>query len=214
MTDRGIPLLIHLATSNRGKLDEFLLAATQHDLRSRIQIATLPNIEQIPACEETGMTIEENAILKGEYYSANAPGLLIAEDSGLEVFALGGAPGVYSARFGGPGTNHDLNNQLLLEKLRGIVDRFARFVCVIALAEKGRILHTFRGTVEGSILEHRRGTNGFGYDPVFYYPPLDRSFGELSPETKFQVSHRGRAVTALMTLLTDDFLKNLRSRGG
>ena len=203
VTDCRTPLLVFYATSNAGKLREFQLAAMQHNLRSRVRILALPNLEEIAPCEETGKTIEENAILKGEYYSAKAPGLLVAEDSGLEVFALGGGPGVYSARFGGAGANDDLNNQILLEQLRGVEDRSARFVCVIALAQKGTVLRTVRGTVEGYVLEHPRGTNGFGYDPVFFCPPLGCSFGELSPETKLKVSHRGRALTALMTLLAD-----------
>lgn len=213
MADQNKPMLIYCATSNPGKLREFQLAAEEHDLPVRVQITPLPTLGRIPPPEETGKTIEENAILKGEYYSAKAPGLLIAEDSGLEVLALGGAPGVYSARFGGPGANDDLNNKLLLERLSGIDNRSARFVCVVVLAKNGKILYTARGSVEGSVLNQPRGTNGFGYDPIFFYPPLDCSFGELSTARKFQVSHRGQAVNALMRLLKDNYHKISSSPG-
>ena len=203
-SDENKPLAIYCATSNGGKLREFQLAVEERNLGFPVKILPLPNLEQIPPPEETGKTIEQNAIIKGEYYSARAPGPLIAEDSGLEVFALGGAPGVFSARFGGPEANDRTNNQLLLDRLRGVEDRSARFVCVITVAEKGEILRTVCGTVEGYILKSPRGTSGFGYDPLFFYPPLDRSFGELSAESKLQVSHRGRALRDLMTLFSDN----------
>ena len=111
--------------------------------------------------------------------------------------ALGGAPGVYSARFAGPGATDDANNQLLLDRLRGVRGRSARFICVTALADGGRLLQTFRGEVEGQILEEPRGTHGFGYDPLFYYPPFGCSFGEAAPQRKLTVSHRGAALRAL-----------------
>jgi XTP/dITP diphosphohydrolase len=127
---------------------------------------------------------------------------LFADDSGLEVDALGGAPGVYSARFAGPGATDDANNRLLLEKMRGVGDRSARFVCVIALADGGRLRETFRGAVEGEILEEPRGPHGFGYDPLFYYPPFGCSFGEAAAERKLTVSHRGAALRALFQRLS------------
>lgn len=111
---------------------------------------------------------------------------------------------MYSARFAGPGADDDRNNRLLLERLRGAQDRSARFVCVIALAEVGKVLGTVRGVVSGNILESPRGTNGFGYDPLFFYPPLGCTFGELTAERKLQVSHRGKAIAALMALLLSE----------
>src|SRR6185436_14280832 len=140
---------------------------------------------------------EENAIEKAVYYSRHAQGLLFAEDSGLEVDALGGAPGVRSARFAGEGARDEDNNRLLMEKLRGVVDRTARYVCAIAVARDGKALRTFRGEVEGRIVDEPRGVNGFGYDPYFYYPPFGMTFAEASPERKLEVSHRGRALAAL-----------------
>jgi XTP/dITP diphosphohydrolase len=162
-----------------------------------MEVLELPDLRQIPACEETGRTFEENAILKATYYGRHAPGLLFADDSGLEVDALDGAPGVVSARYAGPGATDAENNALVLGNMRGREDRRARFVCVIALADRGRAVRTFRGVVEGEILEAARGSEGFGYDPLFYYPPSRRSFGEISVEEKMAVSHRGKALTAL-----------------
>jgi len=190
---------VYCATGNPGKLHEFRLAASQHD---GLQVETLPGLNAIAPCEETGATFEANAILKAEYYGAHVNGLLFADDSGLEVDALDGAPGVYSARFAGPDATDATNNQLLLEKLRGLGRRSARFVCVIALVDRGRLLQTFRGTVEGQILEGPRGPNGFGYDPLFYYPPFGCSFGEVAPERKLTVSHRGAALRALFARLS------------
>jgi XTP/dITP diphosphohydrolase len=184
---------VYCATGNPGKLREFRLAAEQ----AGIHVETLPGFAGTPPCAETGATFEANAILKAEYYGRHAPGLLFADDSGLEVDALGGAPGVYSARFAGSSATDDANNQLLLDRLRGVRGRSARFICVTALADGGRLLQTFRGEVEGQILEERRGTHGFGYDPLFYYPPFGCSFGEAAPQRKLTVSHRGAALRAL-----------------
>ena len=116
------------------------------------------------------------------HYSPHAPGLLFADDSGLEVDALGGAPGVYSARFAGPGATDAANNRLLREKLKALTDRTARFVCVIALVEGTRLLGAFRGSVEGRIIDEARGPNGFGYDPLFFFPPFGRTFGEAGED--------------------------------
>ena len=148
-------------------------------------------------------TFAENAILKAAYYGKHAPGLLFADDSGLEVEALDGAPGVISARYAGPGATDSLNNALVLGNMRGREDRRARFVCVIALCNRGELVRNFRGVVEGELLEEPRGTGGFGYDPVFYYPPYARSFGEVSMEEKLAVSHRGKALRALFRSLMD-----------
>jgi len=188
---------VYCATGNPGKLREFRLAAE----RFGVEIVELPDFKQIPACEETGRTFEENAILKARYYGQHAPGRLFADDSGLEVDALDGRPGVVSARYAGPGATDAMNNALLLGNLRGREDRRARFVCVIALVNRGELIRTFRGVVEGEILEEPRGAGGFGYDPLFYYPPYGRSFGEISVEEKMAVSHRGKALTALFRYL-------------
>jgi XTP/dITP diphosphohydrolase len=190
---------IYCATGNPGKLREFRLAGELLN----IDIEPLPGLKSIEAPEETGHTFEANAILKAEYYSRLAPGPLFADDSGLEVDALDGAPGVISARYAGPGATDEANNQLLLANLESHTDRTARFVCVIALAENGRLIKTFRGTVEGEILREAYGPGGFGYDPLFYYPPFGCSFGEVEGEHKFAVSHRGNALRALLEHLSD-----------
>ena len=155
----------------------------------------------IPACEETGRSFEENAVQKALHYSSHARHLLFADDSGLEVAALNGAPGIHSARYAGASATDQQNNQLLLEKLQGVADRRARFVCVVALADCGRFIRTFRAEVEGQVVQSLRGTNGFGYDPLFYYAPLARTFGELPLERKFPVSHRGKALLAMIDYL-------------
>ncbi len=190
-------MTVYCATGNAGKLREFRLAAE----RFAVEILELPDFKQIPACEETGRTFEENAILKARYYGRHAPGLLFADDSGLEVDALGGRPGVISARYAGPGATDAMNNALLMGNMRGRENRSARFVCVIALVNRGEPIQTFRGVVEGEILDAPRGAEGFGYDPLFYFPPYGRTFGEVSVEEKMAVSHRGKALTALFRYL-------------
>ncbi len=190
-------MILYCATTNPGKLREFRLAAEKLG-RGRVDIQPLAGIESIPPPVETGDTFEANAVQKAEYYSPHAPGLLFAEDSGLEVDALGGAPGVFSARFAGPGATDAANNRLLLEKLRGIQNRTARYICVIALCESGRLIRTFRGAVEGRITDEAHGSNGFGYDPLFYYGPFGSTFGQVTGERKLEVSHRGRAVGTLI----------------
>ena len=190
-------MILYCATTNPGKLREFRLAAERFG-GGRIRVEPLPGLAEIPPWEETGRSFEENAAGKAVYYSLHAPGLVFADDSGLEVAALGGAPGVHSARFAGPDDSDEANNRLLLEKLRGLEDRRARFVCVIAVAEGGRLIETFRGVVEGRILEEPRGTNGFGYDPLFFYEPFGASFGQVSGERKLAVSHRGRALRGMI----------------
>lgn len=185
------------ATFNPGKVREFRMAVERFG-QGRFQIEPLPGLRDLSPCPENGETFEANAVQKAIYYSAHAPGLLFADDSGLEVGALAGAPGVSSARFAGPCATDAANNRLLLERLLRAEDRAAQFVCVIALAEHGRSLKTFRGVVAGEILHEPRGTQGFGYDPLFFYRPLGWSFGQLSAEQKLQVSHRGRAMAAML----------------
>ena len=192
-------MTLYCATGNAGKLREFRLAGE----RFAIETVPLPGLAAIPPCPEDGQTFEENAIRKALYYGARASGPLFADDSGLEVEALGGAPGVYSARFAGENATDTANNLRLLEKLHGVTDRRARFVCVIALTEPGAAPRTFRGTVEGEILREPRGAGGFGYDPLFYYPPFGCSFGELAADLKFDISHRGQALAALFAHLRE-----------
>ena len=188
---------LYCATGNPGKLREFRLAGEAPG----IDIEPLAELKSIKAPEENGATFEENASLKAAYYSRFAKGLLFADDSGLEVDALGGAPGVYSARYAGEGADDRANNKLLLERLRNATDRTARFVCVIALAEAGEVRRTFRGEVSGEILHEARGAGGFGYDPLFYYAPLGCTFAEVEGPKKFAVSHRGMALRALLEYL-------------
>jgi len=187
---------LRCATTNRGKLAEFNLAAAS----AGIEILPLDNLKSLPECVEDGRTFEENAIKKALYYSAWTDDALIADDSGLEVDALGGEPGVRSARYSPQGTDA-ANNALLLENLRGEAIRTARFVCVIALARRGELTAVFHGEVEGRILDAPRGVAGFGYDPLFFYEPFGLTFGEASEESKLAVSHRGRAFERLLAYL-------------
>jgi XTP/dITP diphosphohydrolase len=190
---------ILVATSNPGKLRDFAGAAAAHG----VAIAPISNFSFLLPVVEDGRTFEENARKKAEQYSLAVPGeVVIADDSGLEVDALKGAPGVHSARYAadephkaGENTDDDANNARVLRELTGVPpeDRTGRFVCVIAAARDGRTLATFRGVAEGQILDCLRGQGGFGYDPMFYFPGIQKTFAELSPEEKAQHSHRGAA---------------------
>jgi len=190
-------LRLYYATTNPGKLREFRLAAERFG-RGLVEFLPLPDLDRIPPAQESGRSLEENAIQKALHYSRYAPGLLFADDSGLEALALDGAPGVNSARFAGPEATDEDNNRLLLEKLHGLEQRAARFVCVLTVAQRGKLVRAFRGVVDGRILEAPRGSNGFGYDPLFYYLPFGRSFGQISAERKLLVSHRGRALAEMI----------------
>jgi XTP/dITP diphosphohydrolase len=191
---------IYCASGNPGKLREFRLAGSLLG----IDIEPLPGLKSIVAPEETGATFEENARLKAVYYSQFAPGPLFADDSGLTVDALNGAPGVLSARYAGETATDEANNQLLVERLSATENRTARFVCAIALAEGGLVHQTFRGEVEGRILREPHGPGGFGYDPLFFYPPFGCSFGEVDDAKKFAVSHRGNALRKMLKYLTEE----------
>ena len=180
---------LYCATTNAGKLREFRLACGA-------DFEIVP-VDPGEAVEETGATFEENARIKAVAYSQRVDGWLFAEDSGLEVVALGGAPGVYSARFAGEGATDAENNARLLERMQGVEDRGARYVAVIALARAGEVAAVFRGEVSGEILRERRGSGGFGYDPLFWYPDFAATFAEVSAERKFEVSHRRRALDAM-----------------
>jgi XTP/dITP diphosphohydrolase len=188
-----------VATLNRAKGRELLdlLGDVPYELTLLADVpgATLP--------EETGTTYAENALIKARAGAAATGGLALGDDSGIEVDALGGRPGLHSARWGGPALDDAGRNALLLERLRGIPAerRTARFRCVIALVEPGGRERVVEGVVEGRIAEAPRGAGGFGYDPLFFYAPLGATFGELSAEAKHRVSHRGRAARAAGALL-------------
>jgi XTP/dITP diphosphohydrolase len=203
-------LRLYAATTSQGKLRDFRTAAEAHGL----VIGPLPELETIPAPEENGLTFAANATLKAVYYSRLAPGeWVLADDSGLEVDALNGAPGVRSARFAAdagvvdsPDANDNTdvwNNLELLLRLAGVpaAQRTARYRCVLAAARDGEAQHTAEGAVEGLILESPRGTGGFGYDPLFYLPALGLTMAEIGLETKHTLSHRGRAIAALLAHL-------------
>jgi XTP/dITP diphosphohydrolase len=158
------------------------------------------------APEETGATFEENARAKASYYAAATGELTVAEDSGLEIDALDGAPGVESARYGGADTAYPEKFSMIYEALgrRGASDSPARFVCAVALARGGEILFETRGTVEGRIAPEPRGSGGFGYDPIFFYPPYGQTLAEAA-DRKAAVSHRGAAFRALQAYLQSHF---------
>ena len=195
---------ILIATSNPGKIRDFTGAASVHG----IEVAPLPNFASLPAVIEDGATFEANARKKAEAYSRHAAGeLVIADDSGLEVDALGGAPGVHSARYAADephtaetNTDDQANNAKLVREIRRVPAdrRTARFVCWIAAAREGKTLAVFEGKAEGMIIEQPRGSNGFGYDPLFYFPSIGKTFAELTPEEKANYSHRGAAFRAFL----------------
>jgi XTP/dITP diphosphohydrolase len=205
---------ILIATSNPGKLRDFAGAAKKHG----IEIASIPGFSSLPAVVEDGLTFEANARKKAESYSRYAPReIVVADDSGLEIDALNGAPGVHSARYAAPdlhnkqpheadaNTDDSANNERVLRELRGIPAEkcTARFVCVLAAAQDGATLATFRGTAEGIILDVPRGTNGFGYDPLFYFPQIGKAFAELTAEEKANYSHRGAAFRQFLKWYED-----------
>jgi len=166
-------------------------------------VRDLTSLDGAPEVEEHGSTFAENAALKAAAISRFINGIALADDSGLEVDALGGAPGVYSARFAGENATDYANNQLLQAKLKELPDapRTARFRCVLALARCGEVIATFDGTVEGRVVETPVGPGGFGYDPLFVPDGYDQTFGELPPETKNAISHRSRALAQFVEWL-------------
>ncbi|MEJ7609161.1 MAG: RdgB/HAM1 family non-canonical purine NTP pyrophosphatase [Bryobacteraceae bacterium] len=193
---------IYCASTNADKLREFQLAATV-----AFEVEPLPGMRGLPRCPETGASFHENAVQKALHYGSHSKldgeGYLLAEDSGLSVDGLNGEPGIYSARYAGKDATDAENNQLLLERLGQRRPRTARFVSVITLLRSGIVHATVEGSVEGEILFAPRGSHGFGYDPIFFYPPLQRSFGELTAEVKQSVSHRAQAMQHLSKLLAN-----------
>ena len=198
---------ILIATSNSGKLRDFAGAAAAQG----IEIASIPHFSSLPPVAEDGATFEANARKKAEFYSRFVPGeLVLADDSGLEVDALGGAPGVHSARYAADdpsSANADdaANNARLLQEMKNTRPdrRTARFVCVIAAARDGQTLQIFRGQAEGTILDRPRGSGGFGYDPLFYFPAIQKTFAELEPEEKARYSHRGAAFRLFLNWMKE-----------
>ena len=193
------PVKLLLASSNPGKLREYQVLAAG----SAVELALLPGFDRLPRFDESAPTLAENALGKALHYSRFAELPVIADDSGLVVPALGGAPGVHSARYGGPQASDADRIQKLLAELRGkgVTERCARFVCVLALALQGQVLAVFSDLVTGELLETPRGSEGFGYDPIFFFPTLGRSFAELTREEKNQHSHRGKAFRKLLAFL-------------
>lgn len=211
---------LYIATKNPGKLREFREAAQNMPL----QLEVLPGLETLPAPIEDGTTFEQNARIKAEYYSRHCPGdLVLAEDSGLSVEQLQGAPGVYSARYAAVlksgRTTHENsddqeNNAALIAQLERLPPgkHAGKYVCVIALAWDGQILATFRGDVEGELLTSPRGTGGFGYDPLFFFPDLGKTFAELPLEEKRRHSHRGRAIRKFLQWYETTFAEADKAR--
>lgn len=195
-----------LASSNPGKLSEFRVMASESVSSPAIELDPLPNFSQLPAFDESAPTFAENAAGKALHYSRFSDLPVLADDSGLVVHALGGAPGVHSARYAGTdATDADRVVKLLRELRRtGSSDRRARFVCIMALARCGRALGVFSDAAEGEIAESPRGAGGFGYDPVFLLPALGKTFSEIPSEAKNLYSHRGKAFRRLLAYLTSD----------
>ena len=186
-----------IATTNPGKLREIEVILEGVPLT----LHTLAEFPEIEEPEETGVTFEDNARLKALYYAGATGMLTAADDSGLEIDALGGAPGVHSARW--HGSDYSFKFQKIRESLdaQGLHTSPARFVCCVALARDGHVIHETRGTIEGRIADTPAGTNGFGYDPIFYYPPLGLTLAQLDRDQKSAVSHRGKAFSALRQYL-------------
>lgn len=183
---------LFLATTNEGKIAEIRLALRELPM----EISTLSGIKDAEICPEEKPTLLENAIFKALHYSRYSDAMTLADDTGLEVDALHGAPGVRSARYAGDAATDAENNEKLLRELAAVPEqkRTARFVCVIAMAYRGRLIKTFHGYCEGRILTAPHGSGGFGYDPLFFIPSLHKAFAELTTEEKNHISHRGKAL--------------------
>ncbi len=198
MTD-AVTLVI--ATKNSGKLIEIAALLKNYPVR----LKSLSEFGPIPPVEEDGASFDDNAYKKAALTSRVLGLSALADDSGLVVPALGGGPGIHSARYGGDSLTNAQRCDLLLQNLKGETDRQASFSCVISIATPTGAALTYEGRCEGLIAESASGTNGFGYDPIFYYPPLNKTFAELTPREKSQISHRGKALKQLQ----DEFDKVL-----
>ena len=188
-----------LATTNRHKIEEY--RAIFADLP--FQLLSLSDISLDMDVEETGTTFQQNAELKALAYAHASGMLVLADDSGIEIDALGGQPGIYSARFLGPNVSYAERFRVILERLQGlpIAQRTARFRCVITIAEPSEVHRSVEGTVEGIIADAPRGEHGFGYDPLFLVPEYGKTMAEMQPELKHRISHRGRAAALARILL-------------
>lgn len=207
-----INLSLQIATTNPGKLREFRQAAREIG----VDVKPVPGLDAVRPCVEDGETFAANAQKKAVYYSALTPALVFADDSGLSVAALHGAPGVHSARYSGPGATDEANNRKLIAELAkappservrvadSTLDGFpASYICVIALARAGKIIEVVEGKVDGVVIDTPRGNGGFGYDPYFFYPPWRKTFAQVSAGRKFTVSHRGEAFRKLLSALSE-----------
>ena len=193
-------MIIYVATTNQGKLEEMKELLSGQGIEIKSIMEQFPEAEDV---EETGTTFEENAILKAETYAKKYQVPVLADDSGLEVYALNREPGVYSARYAGEAKDDQANNDKLLKKLQDkkSEDREAAFVCVLAFARPGETTLTTEGRSEGRILTERRGEQGFGYDPIFQPDGYDQSYGELGPDVKNRISHRKKALEKMLNEL-------------
>ncbi len=189
------PMLV-VATRNAHKTAEI-----REMIGERFEVLDATAFPELPEVEETGTTFLENATLKAVAVSRLVGGLVLSDDSGLEVDALGGRPGVWSSSFGGEEGNHARNNERLVREMEGVADRSARFRCVMVLARDGEVVADFSGAVEGRLLDSPSGDGGFGYDPLFVPEGHDRSFAELGSEVKNGMSHRGRALRQVVAWL-------------
>ncbi len=195
-------LKLLIATTNPGKLRE-IRSLLQED-NPLFELLSLADLGIDTPYPETGKTFLENASGKSIFYSRLAPDILtVGEDSGLTADALGGRPGIHSARYAGPDADNERNIEKLLKEMRPHVDRGAAFVTVLALSKNGRLIKSFRGTVEGILQKEKKGSRGFGYDPVFYYPPRKKTFSEMTAEEKNRISHRSQAFRQLKLFLLD-----------
>lgn len=193
----GVPPVLLVATTNPGKLREIrdILAGLDVELRS------LADVGPVDEPEERGATFAENARDKAAFYAGATRMLVVAEDSGLEIDGLDGAPGVQSARFPGDTYREKFANLFAMLDARGLESSTARFVCALAVHDGHGVIFEARGTIEGCITRHPRGDGGFGYDPIFYYPPYKKTLAEVSAQDKARVSHRGRAFAQLRQFL-------------
>jgi XTP/dITP diphosphohydrolase len=202
------PLRLLVASSNQGKLREY--RALAEPAGATVDLAFIPDFDSLPVFEEIWPTFAENAAGKARHYSRFAEGLVIADDSGLVVPALGGAPGVHSARYAGPGASDADRIRKLMGEMRGKKkeERRAHFVCVVAVAESRKVRGLFSASSQGILLEEPRGQHGFGYDPIFFFPALGKTYAEISREEKNLYSHRGKAFHKAL-----DFLLGLDAKG-
>ncbi len=192
-----------IATQNKGKAKDFESMLSPLGFK----VLTLADLDPLLDIEETGLTFEENAVIKAEAVSKKYNRVVIADDSGLEIDALGGKPGVFSARYAGEEKDDVANMDKVLSELKKVSfeDRTAKFSCALAVASPGKKTMTVVGTCKGSILKEKRGTNGFGYDPIFYVPSLNKTMAELTPSEKSKISHRGHALELLEKLAPQIF---------